>query len=151
MEQKVYTASTDRFMICPACGISQLHEAKQGMFRCNRCENTLCGTMLETLRQIAALPEVIGGHPCECGHPQMRLLPDGVFYCPACGSEVLPPRTAPVTGKPGWSEAYLCGWSDGLFGSDASFVHNAGLGRWEDATERLGYYQGHRAGKAARF
>lgn len=25
-----------------------------------------------------------------CGHPEMRRLPDGVFHCPACGSEVLP-------------------------------------------------------------
>jgi hypothetical protein len=42
------------------------------------------------VRQIAALPEVVGEHACDSGHPQMRLLPDGVYRCPACGSEVLP-------------------------------------------------------------
>jgi hypothetical protein len=46
--------------------------------------------MLETLCQITALPDALGSHACECGHPQMRCLPDGVFHCPACGSEVLP-------------------------------------------------------------
>jgi hypothetical protein len=46
--------------------------------------------MLEALREIAALPDSLGSHACECGHPEMRLLPDGVFHCPACGCEVLP-------------------------------------------------------------
>jgi hypothetical protein len=46
--------------------------------------------MLETLWRITALPDALGRHACECGHPEMRLLPDGVFHCPACGSEVLP-------------------------------------------------------------
>jgi hypothetical protein len=36
------------------------------------------------------LPEALGKHACECGHPEMRLLPGGVFHCPACGSEVVP-------------------------------------------------------------
>ena len=35
---------------------------------------------------------------------------------------------------------------DGLFTSFASFVHNRELARWEDATDRLEYYRGHRAG-----
>ena len=48
--------------------------------------------MFETLEQVAALPDAIGGHACECGHPEMRRLPDGVFHCVACGSEVLPIR-----------------------------------------------------------
>jgi uncharacterized Zn finger protein (UPF0148 family) len=47
--------------------------------------------MLEDLRSIGALPEALGSHACECGHPEMRLLPDGTFHCPACRSEVLPP------------------------------------------------------------
>jgi ribosomal protein L37AE/L43A len=46
--------------------------------------------MLEALREIAALPDALGSHACECGHPEMRRLPDGVFHCPACGCEVLP-------------------------------------------------------------
>jgi hypothetical protein len=63
---------------------------------CNSCEQAVDGSVLESLRQIVSLPEAIGGHACECGHPEMRRLPDGVFWCPACGSEVLPL-------KPSWS------------------------------------------------
>jgi hypothetical protein len=43
-----------------------------------------------TLEEIVSLPDALGGHACECGHPEMRRLPDGVFHCPACGSEVIP-------------------------------------------------------------
>jgi hypothetical protein len=46
--------------------------------------------MFRTLEQIAALPDALGAHACECGHPEMRRLPDGVYHCPGCGSEVLP-------------------------------------------------------------
>jgi ribosomal protein L37AE/L43A len=45
---------------------------------------------LESLRQVSALPDTIGAHACECGHPEMRRPPDGVFDCPPCGSEILP-------------------------------------------------------------
>jgi hypothetical protein len=58
--------------------------------RCASCGNFLTGTLLETLRQIAELPDAVGCHACECGHPEMRRLPDEVYWCPACGSEVLP-------------------------------------------------------------
>jgi hypothetical protein len=54
-------------------------------------EGLLSGTLLETLHRIIELPDAAGGHACECGHPEMRHLPDGVYWCPACGSEVLPP------------------------------------------------------------
>jgi hypothetical protein len=47
--------------------------------------------MLETLRRIPALPDALGSHACEeCGHPEMRLLPDGTFHYPAYRSEVFP-------------------------------------------------------------
>jgi ribosomal protein L37AE/L43A len=46
--------------------------------------------MLLTLEQIIALPDASGKHTCECGHPEMRRLPDGTFHCPSCGAEVLP-------------------------------------------------------------
>jgi ribosomal protein L37AE/L43A len=39
---------------------------------------------------ITELPDAAGHHACECGHPEMRRLPDGVYWCPACGSEVVP-------------------------------------------------------------
>jgi hypothetical protein len=45
---------------------------------------------LQTLREIRALPDAVGAHACECGLPEMRRLLDGVYRCPACGSEVLP-------------------------------------------------------------
>ena len=50
--------------------------------------------MLLTLEQIIALPEGSGKHACECGHPEMRRLPDGTFHCPSCGSEVPPIEAA---------------------------------------------------------
>jgi uncharacterized Zn finger protein (UPF0148 family) len=57
---------------------------------CDSCGLSSDGAVLRTLEQIATLPDVLGSHACECGHPEMRYLPDGVFHCPACGSEVLP-------------------------------------------------------------
>jgi ribosomal protein L37AE/L43A len=50
----------------------------------------LSGALLQTLHRIAGLPDAVGRHACECGHPEMRRLPDGVYRCPACGSEVIP-------------------------------------------------------------
>ena len=42
------------------------------------------------------------------------------------------------------------GWLDGLFGEGGSFVDNPNLARWEDPSDRLDYYKGHRAGREAR-
>jgi len=72
--------------------------------------------MLGTLRGISTLPDALGKHACEeCGHPEMRRLPDGTFHCPACRSEVLPsdaswtpsrPMSTPKrTGQAGWRGA----------------------------------------------
>ena len=88
--------------------------------------------MLETLRRISTLPNALGRHACECGHPEMRCLPDGTYHCPACGSEVLP-FNAPSTP---WkseehSEAYWSGWADGRFEERGSFADNPNLARWE--------------------
>lgn len=101
------------------------------------------GALLETLRRISGLPDALGRHPCECGHPEMRRLPDGTFHCPGCGSEVLPPD------EPG--EAYRAGWLDGCFGEGGGFVNNPNLARWGEPSERLEYYRGHRAGSEARW
>ena len=110
------------------------------------------GAVMETLKQIIALPDTVGSHPCECSHPQMRRLPDGVLRCPACGSEVLPITVSSSLSESGdRSEAYLCGWAYGLFGRTGSFVHNQELVRWEDPYARLDFYRGCRAGQAARF
>ena len=137
---------------CPLCEVYELKCLSDGSARCTSCKGSLDAELLSTIRQIRTLPEALGSHPCEeCGHPEMRKLPDGVFHCFACGSEVLPAKgTAESGGATGVSEAYLSGWMDGLFGStENSFVHNSELARWEDATDRLDYYRGHRAGREA--
>jgi hypothetical protein len=39
------------------------------------------------------LPGAVGRHACECGHPEMRRLPDEVYWCPArLGPACLPRR-----------------------------------------------------------
>ena len=77
-------------VICPACESGELHPCGPTLARCVECDSALGGDLLKTLRQISVLPEALGGHACDCGHPEMRHLPDGVFWCPACGSEVTP-------------------------------------------------------------
>jgi ribosomal protein L37AE/L43A len=58
---------------------------------CDSCGFSVEGALFRTLEQIATLPDAVGNHTCEeCGHPEMRRLPDGVYHCPGCGSEVLP-------------------------------------------------------------
>ena len=104
--------------------------------------------MLEALRRIAGLQEVLGRHACECGHPEMRRLPDGVFHCPSCGSEVLPIDAHGALSE--HSEAWWAGWMDGHFGERASFACNPNLTKWEAPSERLDYYSGHRAGSETR-
>ena len=84
------TASRLDHIICPFCESGELVLFGLGFARCDSCGLPLLGSALETLRAMVGLPNALGAHPCECGHPEMRELPDGVFHCPACGSEVLP-------------------------------------------------------------
>jgi hypothetical protein len=80
-------------IVCPGCGCGQLQPPRGFLSRpaeCDRCRRAFDNTIVETLNQIVALPRALGKHPCECGHPEMRRLPDGVFHCPACRAEVLP-------------------------------------------------------------
>jgi ribosomal protein L37AE/L43A len=77
-------------LCCPFCEVYELEPSGHGSTRCSSCGAFLSGVLLKTLHQITELPDVIGRHACECGHPEMRRLPDGVFHCPACGSEVIP-------------------------------------------------------------
>ncbi len=79
-----------RGLTCPYCEVYELRPLGRGVCRCDSCGGVLGGPLLETLRLITDLPDAIGHHACECGHPEMRCLPDGVYRCPACGSEVLP-------------------------------------------------------------
>jgi ribosomal protein L37AE/L43A len=139
-------------IICPYCEIGELERSANGVVRCNRCDRPISMQVLEALEQIVSLPDAIGSHACECGHPEMRRLADGVLWCPGCGSEVVPISASPMSSESRLkSEAYRCGWTEGLLGSTQSFVHNEGLARWEDTNDRLDYYRGHRAGRAVRF
>src|SRR5215211_3966815 len=102
------TASRPHHIICPFCESGELVSVGPGFARCGSCGLPLLGSALETLREIVGLPDALGAHPCECGHPEMRGLPDGVYHCPACRSEVLPFETCrSLTGSPAVSmEAY---------------------------------------------
>ena len=82
-------SSTDS-IVCPRCEIGRLKCWSSEAAGCAFCHRTVEIGILVALRRLAALPDPRGGHACECGHPEMRRLPDGVFWCPSCGSEVLP-------------------------------------------------------------
>jgi ribosomal protein L37AE/L43A len=75
---------------CPYCEAHELKPFGHSSARCKDCGGELSGALLQTLRCITDLPDAFGRHACDCGHPEMRRLPDGVYRCPACGSEVIP-------------------------------------------------------------
>ena len=139
-------------LTCPFCAKAELRSFGRNSARCEDCGGVLSGELLETLHQIAVLPVVVGRHACECGHPEMRLLPDGVYRCPACGSEVTPISAGPTSWKSSdHTDAYWCGWLDSRYGEPACFTENHRLAKWEDPSDRLDYYRGHRAGREARL
>ena len=139
-------------LICPFCVEATLRSFGRNSARCELCGGVLGGELLVTLHQIAVLPAAAGRHACECGHPEMKLLPDGVSRCPACGSEVTPVSADPTISKPpDHSEAYWCGWLDSRYGKPACFTGNRQLAKWDAPSDRLDYYRGHRAGREARF
>ena len=151
MKRLTYISSNTDSLICPCCGIAELERSAEGAARCAGCDRLISTQVLKTLEQIASLPDAVGSHACECGHPEMRRLVDGVRWCPGCGSEVLPLSASEMRTQWGLaSEAYRCGWVEGLFGSTECFVRNDGLGRWEDPHDRLAYYRGHREGRDLR-
>lgn len=87
------TTSSPGHLICPFCASGALHPCALSSARCPACGRVCGWDVVETLRQISALPDALGAHACEeCLHPEMRRLPDGAFRCPACGAEVSPPR-----------------------------------------------------------
>ena len=143
-------SKASRTLVCPFCSEAELREFGRNSLRCDECGGVLGGALLETLNKIISLPDAAGGHACECGHPEMRKLPDDVYRCPACGSEVTP-ISAPVSWKsPEHSEAYWSGWLDGRYGDPQRFTDNHRLARWGSAEDRLDYYRGHRAGHETR-
>jgi ribosomal protein L37AE/L43A len=152
VKKLTYISSNTNSIICPYCGIDELERSDEVAARCTRCDHPISTQVLKTLEQIISLPDAIGSHACECGHPEMRRLADGVLWCPGCGSEVVPISASEMrSGSESASEAYRCGWTEGLLGSTKTFVRNEGLARWEDARDRLDYYRGHRAGRAVRY
>jgi len=78
----------------------------------------------------------------------MRCLPDGVFHCPSCDSEVLPTDAHAALSE--HSGAWWAGWMVAHFGERASFACNPNLAKWETPSERLAYYRGHRVGSETR-
>src|SRR5215211_4336786 len=103
-------ASGPQSIICPSCEAGELSPSGQGAIQCSVCSYAPSRSVLEALQQIIALPDVLGRHACEeCGHPEMRLLPDGVCHCPGCGSEVLPKSSNSRTQAIGTSRGYRQG------------------------------------------
>jgi hypothetical protein len=92
--------SHNRFFVCPLCETGELRAFGRESARCESCGCLLGGTTLEILREIVGLPNALGSHACECGHPEMHRLPDGVFHWPASGSEVLPVETVSSSASP---------------------------------------------------
>ena len=140
-----------RPLICPHCEVHKLVLAGGYSARCTSCRAFIAGPLLATLRGITTLPDAVGRHACECGHPEMRLLPDGVYRCPSCRAEILPVTAPPVDWRPDdRGEAYWWGWLDGRYGERVDFTRNRRLQALEDPAERLNYYKGHRAGRETR-
>ena len=88
------STSKAHLMICPLCEEGELCFPGGLLIRCDSCRRYIESAVMRTLEQLATLPNPLGEHACECGHPEMRRLPDGVFHCPACGSEVVPSNPA---------------------------------------------------------
>jgi hypothetical protein len=100
-------------LICPLCEGHELSAHGHSSARCGCCGGIVSGATLEVLRQITDLPDAVGRHACECGHPEMRLLPVRTHHCPACGSEVGPPDVrATLTQPEEHGPAWWAGWLD---------------------------------------
>ena len=138
-------------LVCPLCEVHELSAHGQSSARCVSCGGIVSGATLEALRQITDLPDAVGSHACECGHPEMRLLPDGTRHCPACGSEVVPLEArATLSESDERGRAWSAGWMDGHLGKRDSFARIPNLANWDVPSERLDYYRGHRAGSETR-
>jgi transcription elongation factor Elf1 len=97
LHARLPAASRSGHFICPVCSSGELqHQGSNPLVVCGSCGYALERAVLKTLEQIVILPDALGKHACECGHPEMRHLPDGEFHCPACGSEVLPMSRLPL-------------------------------------------------------
>src|SRR5215213_10070543 len=108
-------ASGSQSIICPICEAGELSPSGHNGIQCSLCGYAPSHSVLEALRQIIALPDALGKHACEeCGHPEMRYLPDGVSHCPGCGSEVLPTISKCRTQAVGTSRGHRQGSDVGI-------------------------------------
>lgn len=93
MEVPKHTKSRPGYIVCPKCesGGLQLKPYTFTLAECSFCSQAFERAVFKTLKQIAALQEIVGTHACEeCLHPEMHRMAGGGFLCPACHSEVLP-------------------------------------------------------------
>jgi ribosomal protein L37AE/L43A len=77
-----------RRVLCPFCASGELRAVNASLARCARCGGAMSHDFYDAFLEIRALAEAEGKHACECGHPEMRRLPDGVYRCPSCAAEV---------------------------------------------------------------
>ena len=91
MKVPSHATSRPNHIVCPKCERGELKAQGTELANCEACGCAVEDTLLRTLEHIASLADALGKHACECGHPEMRRLPDGVFHCPACSSEVIWP------------------------------------------------------------
>ena len=80
-------------LVCPLCECGELQPRglRSRMAECDFCACAFDSGIVGTLKQIVALPDTLGIHPCkEGGHPEIGPLPDRVFHCPPRRSEPLP-------------------------------------------------------------
>jgi hypothetical protein len=75
-------ASRPHAVICSICEAGELFFLGGNSARSTTCGGHLGGALLKTLRERVALSDTLGEHACDCGHPEMRRVPDGVFLCP---------------------------------------------------------------------
>jgi ribosomal protein L37AE/L43A len=140
---------------CPHCERGQVQPEDPTLTRCPACGRAPEGWIVKMLEEITSLPDATGTHACEeCGHPQMRRLPDETFWCPGCGQEILSlEATLALWEFRQEGEAFRRGWLDGyLLGEATNLSSSTQLVRGQGVhEERLEYYRGHRAGSQERF
>jgi hypothetical protein len=84
-------------LVCLVCQVGELQPFGGEGARCGSCGSILGAAMLLTLEQIIALPDASGKHTCECGHPEMRRLPDmGCSTAPPAARKCFPSRLSLV-------------------------------------------------------
>jgi hypothetical protein len=88
-------ASRPDSLVCPFCEMGQLRSSSHDLMRCQSCEGHLSGAVLQTLRQISALPDALGSHACEeCA--TLR-----------CASSLMGPTTARRAARKWWPSKQL--------------------------------------------